>query len=150
MGSENIRIMLDPGHFKGYNKSAVEPTYIEGDAMFTLGKLVGAELREYGIEVLFSKITEEQNPPVDMRGYAAGVAEADALLAFHSNGYDKPEISGTEIYISIFNPELKAFADELGKVISDKFGHEYRVTKTLMNDKKLDYYGVIRGAVEYG
>ena len=31
-----IKIMIDPGHYSGYNKSNVYPAYCEGDKMWIL------------------------------------------------------------------------------------------------------------------
>jgi len=144
------RVVIDPGHFEGYNQSAVVPEYIEGNRMLDLADMLGDALDEYGIEVFFTRIDGKENPSLLERGRLAGLVDADLFVSTHSNGVKDKKVRGTEIWIVSSRPDLNPLADCLGATISAAMGHHYRGTKTQVSGDGSEYYGVLRGAVASG
>lgn len=149
-----MKIVLDAGHFSGYNQSAVFKPYREGDMTWKLYKLLRANLESKGYTVEGTR----GNPSKDIEVYQRGMASAgaDLFISLHSNA------CGTEgVKRVVIIPPYKdqngtyALANALGKTVSDVMGISdpyqiYTRTYTDTAGKTRDYYGVIRGSVDAG
>ena len=153
-----LRIVIDPGHYTGYNKG-VAAGYYEGNAVYKLAQYLKEELQSGTdqVEVIMTKATLAENPAVFDRGQLAVKNGATVFLSLHSNAvadtakYEKAY--GVSVYRSLFLPDSedlgKKLADAVVAVMAPETGVTYsRGVLTLKSDTTgKDYYGVIRGAV---
>jgi len=142
-------IVLDPGHYEGYNPG-VCPGYYEGNAMMKLAVYLGDMLSQMGATVKYTRTSNSQNPSLEERGRTG--AGADMFLSLHSNAFDDPNASGVITFYSVAQPGSQPFAAEIGKATAAAMGNQFRgtETRTLPSNSSLDYYGVIRAAVAAG
>jgi len=63
-------VVLDPGHTGNYNPG-VCPGYYEGNQMLKLAQFLGNDLRAMGVNVLYTRTTNAQNPSLEERGRLA-------------------------------------------------------------------------------
>lgn len=150
-----IKITLDPGHSKNYNRGAVAP-YYESNAMYDLSLYLKDALEKYGIfEVFTTKPVLDCCPSLTARGNAAIKNGSRVLLSLHSNGCNGTA-KGVTAFISSFR-QSEAFANTLCQAVSDLF-NKYGSTGTYnrkavkrLGSSGRDYYGLIRNAVtSYG
>lgn len=153
-----LKIVIDPGHYTGYNKG-VAAGYYEGNAVYKLAQYLKQELQSGTdqVEVIMTKGTMAENPGVFERGQIAANKGAAVFLSLHSNAvgdaakYEKAY--GVSVYRSLFLPESedlgKKLADAAAAVMAPETGVTYsRGVLTRKSDTTgKDYYGVIRGAV---
>lgn len=153
-----LKIVIDPGHYTGYNKG-VAAGYCEGNAAYKLAQYLKEELQSGTdqVEVIVTKGTMEENPGVFKRGKVAVNAGATVFLSLHSNAvgdaakYEKAY--GVSVYRSLFLPDSedlgKKLADAVVAVMAPVTGVTYSrgVLTRKSNTTGKDYYGVIRGAV---
>ena len=153
-----ITVVIDPGHYTGYNKG-VTAGYYEGNAVFKLAQYLKEELQSDTdqIKVAMTKNTMAENPGVFARGQFAVSNGATVFLSLHSNAvrdaakYEKAY--GVSVYRSLFLPDSedlgKKLADAIVEVMAPVTGVTYsRGLLTRRSDTTgRDYYGVIRGAV---
>lgn len=157
--TQKISITLDPGHGQYGNKSPNNPKYYEGTQMWHLSVKLKAALEKYGFEVHTTRPNLEDSPALDKRGTSAGKNGSSLFLSLHSNAPGKKAdgsydavTTGTSVYYSLTKPETKNFASTLGNKVAELMGHHYRGSKTKQypNKPNVDYYSVIRNAVESG
>ena len=153
-----FRIVIDPGHYTGYNKG-VAAGYYEGNAVYKLAQYLKEELQSGTdqVEVIMTKATLAENPAVFDRGQLAVKTGATVFLSLHSNAVDDTakyeKAYGVSVYRSLFLPDSedlgKKLADAVVAVMAPETGVTYsRGVLTLKSDTTgKDYYGVIRGAV---
>ena len=81
-----ITVVIDPGHYTGYNKG-VTAGYYEGNAVFKLAQYLKEELQSDTdqIKVAMTKNTMAENPGVFARGQFAVNNGATVFLSMHSN-----------------------------------------------------------------
>ena len=150
---DKINIMLDPGHYTGYN-TGIDSSYKEGNKMFTLATYLQKELNAMKVfNALITKKKVGDNPSLSTRGKMAITAKCEVFISLHSNAYSTSAPCGVVIYRSIKRPKSIKFATVLGNAISnvmkDLNGITYFrgiTTRESGNTKGNDYYGVIRGA----
>jgi N-acetylmuramoyl-L-alanine amidase len=142
-------IVIDPGHYQGYNPG-VCPGYYEGTRMLKLAQYLGDALIRKGATVKYTRTSGDQNPTLAERG-AMG-AGADLFISLHSDASDDPSVRGVTSYYSIKRPNSKPFAEEIGKAAAEAMGNQFRgaYTRAYPNRPDLDYYGVIRAAAQAG
>ena len=142
-------IVIDPGHFTGYNPG-VCPGYYEGDRMFVLAEFLGDYLKQMGATVRYTKSTAAANPSLEQRG-ALG-AGSDLFISLHSDAFDNPTARGVTMFYSVRQPEMKNCADSIGAASAQAMGNEFRgsITRTSASYPGQDYYGVMRAAVAAG
>ncbi len=137
------KIMIDAGHFSGYNVSKVHKAYNEGNAMWTLHNLLKKELESYGFIVGTTRTNRDKDVAVVERGKLA--KGYDLFLSLHSNACDTESVDRAVI-IKGYNMDNK-LSDKLGQALTSVMGlkqkHQIMVRK---NDAGKDYYGVLRGA----
>ena len=146
-----MKITLDPGHTKDYNKGII-PGYYEGNAMFTLANYLKAELEKFeNVEVFLTKDKREDNPELEERGKTAVSNGSELFISLHSNALVGNEgCSGVVGYYSFSFPESKAFLNELLSSVASLMSSWNRgaETKAYSSSKRYtDYYSVIRNSI---
>ena len=154
------KIIIDAGHYGGYNQSPVYTQYKEGDQMWKLSQYLTTALKEYGFTVGSTKASVNDYPKsngkddVYKRGQMA--KGYDLMLSLHSNACGTESVNRAVI-IHPMSGESKGLAAKLGECVKSTMGvSSYQLaqrdynTGTFYYDGKArsgkDYYGVIRGA----
>lgn len=140
-----MKVILDPGHVKGYNKGAVAG-YYEGTAMFHYSRRLGEKLQKRGIEVGYTRARVTDNPSLMDRGsFAKG---ADMLVSLHSNGVANPTATGVSTFYSIFRDGDAVYAQQWCDRLAELMGIRSRGATTRKGGGNWDYYTVIQYAVK--
>ena len=155
-----LKILLDPGHGEGYNRSEVTPAYAEGTRMWDLSRVLKKKLEEKGYEVFTTRPELSDDPTHYERGTMAGKVGADLFLSLHSNApsrapdgsHDEKKTGTVGCYSQgdiAFNRPL---AEELTRAVSElmqnpDLGSFY---KDYPNRPGVDYYAVLRYAAAAG
>ena len=141
------KILLDAGHFSGYNQSKVYKNYYEGNAMWTLQGLLKKELEAFGFVVGVTRTNRDKDVAVVSRGQMA--KGYDMFISLHSNACDTESVDRVVVIKGYNQPDAlpKAMGEALTKVMGVKQAHQIMVRK---NDNGKDYYGVLRGADSVG
>lgn len=146
-----IVVMIDPGH-GGENLGAERGTMQEKTLTLITALTMKAELEKFeGIRVYLTRDAD-----VDMslkeRAEAANVVQADFLISLHYNMSAEHLFYGSEVWIpSLGENYSKGYA--LGNLVLDEldsYGLFRRGTKTKLNSRGTDYYGVIRESAALG
>ena len=147
-----IKICLDAGHYGKYNQSPVVPEYYESDMAWKLHLKLKTYLEEYGIKVITTRKSQNENLGLTARGKKA--EGCDLLLSIHSNAVGD-KVNETVDYPIAFVP-ISGSADELGEQLA-KCVEQIMETKQSgrAESKKSakgnwDYYSVINGATSVG
>lgn len=148
-----VKIMLDAGHYGKYNSGAVDG-YYESEAMWTLHLLLKEELEKYGFIVHTTRGTQSKDLGVYERGLKA--KGYDLFLSLHTNAISD-ERTKRVVIIPSLNGKGDAIAEKIGKAVvnamnlsADKYWY-YQIYKREYPEKPgVDYYGVVRGAVNAG
>ncbi len=151
-----LKIVIDPGHYSGYNAGAIAG-YFEGDTVWTLAGLLRTALEEYGgiTELTLTRQDVQKDMALEARGKLAADLGADLFVSLHTNGFTSPAARGAEGYYSLHRSESKALCDAIGQAVTgvmreDMPGSCWRGSRTLSyggEHPEADYYGVLRGAV---
>lgn len=140
------KIILDPGHVKGYNKGAVAG-YCEGTAMYHYANRLAEKLRAAGVTVEITRGLNE-NPSLTARGKKA--KGADMFVSLHSNAASAKSAHGVTVFYSIKRsgdkPHAATLAKELAKIING--GTRNRGACTRKGGGDWDYYTVIQYAAK--
>ena len=139
------RIVLDPGHVKGYNKGAVAG-YYEGTAMFHYANRLANKLRAAGVDVVVTREKVTDNPSLTARGKMA--KGADLFVSLHSNGVDDPTATGVSTFYSIFRDGDAVYAQQWCDRLAELMGIRSRGATTRKGGGNWDYYTVIQYAVK--
>lgn len=87
MAEYEADVLVDMGHYTGYNRSPVVPGYSEGNQMWVLGNYLIEELHKLGRSTKTTKKSRNDNPTVTQRGAMARGCRLAAGL--HSNAGGK-------------------------------------------------------------
>jgi N-acetylmuramoyl-L-alanine amidase len=138
-----IKIMIDAGHYKNYNRSCVYSPYYEGNMTFKLQGYLKTELEKYGFVVGVTKTSVAQDVTLYSRGYKA--KGYDVFLSLHSNACDSESVDRVVIIKGYDQGDklAKRFGEAIQEVMGTK--QEYQVY-TRKNSSGGEYYGVLRGA----
>lgn len=139
------KVVLDPGHTKGYNRGAVSG-YREGTAMFQYAYRLGSKLAEKGVSVGYTRAKVTENPSLMDRGRMA--KGADLFVSLHSNGSSSPEATGVSTFYSIKRDSDKEAAQDWCKRLAKLMGIRARGASTRKGGGDWDYYTVIQYAVK--
>ena len=147
-----MKICIDAGHSVGQNQSPADGRYFEGERMFLLQKFLKQELENYGIEVICTRKTVEDNPSLYQRGHMARGCEL--LLSLHSNAVGNAR-NDTVDHVKVFYPISRrgqALAQALSEVIANVMGTNQQPQFVVRHNSAgdADFYGVIRHATEVG
>ncbi|MBQ8640446.1 MAG: N-acetylmuramoyl-L-alanine amidase [Lachnospiraceae bacterium] len=157
---KDILVVIDPGHYAGYNPWAISG-YYEGTEMFILALMLQMELQKRGIPSILTKSTAEENPGLYARGQMAVRQKTRyktvVFLSLHDNApgasaQNPSAIRGTMIFTSMYRLEqTRGFLTGLQKVIAKTIGcgtrEMYSKAYTEVNPRQ-DWWGVIRGAMD--
>lgn len=141
------KILLDAGHYTGYNQSKVHKAYYEGNAMWSLQNYLKKELEAYGFIVKTTRASRDKDLAVYDRGYMA--KGYDMFISLHSNACDTESVDRVVIIKGYDQPDNlpNKFGEELSKVMGVKQKHQIMTKK---NNSGGEYYGVLRGAKSAG
>ncbi len=157
-----MKIVIDPGHYKGYNKSPHYPAYIEGDRVWVLAHLLGEECAKRGFDVEYTRNKLEEDMSLWDRGSKA--KGADIFISVHSNApasqivdgkkwYD-PEKRGVVAVYPIKQQTTKPLCEKITAAVSALMGNPDLKTFTKVSERNpasgLDYYTVIRSSYATG
>ena len=142
-----IKIMIDAGHYSGYNPSPVYPSYKEGNMTFKLQGYLKAELEKYGFVVGVTRTVSSKDLSLYNRGYMA--KGYDLFISLHSNACGTASVDRVVIIKGYDQPST--LANKFGRCISDAMGissaHQVMIRKGSSGG---EYYGVLRGAKAAG
>lgn len=144
-------VVIDAGHYTGYNQYPAAKGYSEGNQMWKLAGYLKSSLERCGVKVILTKSSCGENPGLTTRGATAGRNYADMFLSLHSNAVSSAvndNVTGVEVYHSIFNGS--SFASVLASTVSRIMNTKNRGAKTRRGSGNWDYYSVIKGAVDSG
>jgi len=146
-----IKILLDAGHYSGYNVSPVNSKYNEGDRMWDLHLLLKTELEAYGVTVDTTRSSKAADKDVYNRGTAG--KGYDLVISEHSNA-STTETTDYPVVIVPFNDKATTLGELIAQTIAEAMdtaqsGRTMKRTYVSGNNT-YDYYGIIRGAVAVG
>jgi len=149
------RICLDAGHYGKKNVCPAIPEYYESARMWSLHLLLKQHLEAYGLEVIITREDQNEDKALTQRGKMA--AGCDLFVSLHSNAtanYQMNEAVDYVVAIVALNGSTDEIGEKLAAVVAQTMGvtQRSRISKRYYDDqnKELDYYGVIRGAVSVG
>lgn len=146
-------VVLDAGHYTGYNPYPAAKGFYEGNQMWKLTCFLKTALERSGVKVILTKPSMAANPALSTRGAIAGRNGADLFISMHSNAVStavNDKVIGVECYYSIFDDNGKAFAANLCNTVAAVMNTVNRGAKIRRGSGNWDYYGVIKGAVDSG
>lgn len=158
-----MKIMLDAGHYGDYvNMSPCKttPTYYESTMTWKLHLRLKIALEKLGFTVGVTRTKKAVDLDVYSRGQMA--KGYDLFLSLHSNACSPPDGSfapydGVDRPVIIYplssGEEQQKIANALGNIVEktmDTRQHYQLFQKEYPNRPNVDYYGVIRGAVDAG
>lgn len=148
-----IDIMLDPGHYAGYNHGAYNP-YDEGTKMWELFIYLRQALRDYGFNVDCTRPNSATDVETDDRGLSA--AGHDMFISLHSNGSSDPSSNYVIVYYDVNNKNnASVLAQTLSNTVKNTMNSvgDLNITKAKTGAKaynadqpNLNYYAVLRYA----
>lgn len=98
-----VKIIIDQGH-TNENRGGV--LFNEGNQNFLFGNLLAKELENYeGIEVYKIRQNLMDYPDYRLRGRLYNYLNADLYFSTHTNAWNNPQTSGTEIFNSTDNKD---------------------------------------------
>lgn len=158
--SQRILVVLDAGHQTNTNAGAVSG-YYEGNQMYKLAVYEKAALERYGFDVLLTR-DANSSPALTSRGYmAVQYSSGYDTVIFMSDHTNAASASATGVvactskYLSdenrnFINTVMDAVATEMNKVTGVTYNRHEILTRDYTEvDASLDWYGVIRGSVNY-
>lgn len=138
-------IVIDPGH-GGENEGTKENGFLEKSMTMITAKAMYDELIQYdNVEVYFTH-TDDVDMSLKERAQFAAQVKADFLFSIHYNASVDHDLFGSEVWISA-TPPYNAYGYQFGyqqMLTMKNMGLFLRGVKTKLNDKKTDYYGIIR------
>lgn len=145
-----IRITLDPGHAKDYNRGSVS-TYYESNRMYELALKLKGLLENYKIfEVYVTKSKLDCCPSLAERGNMAIKNGSRMFISLHSNACGTPSVYRTIVYQSVKRKDTDSFVQKMITAIANTFkkygqGKEGEIVHN-KTSSGADYYGVLRNA----
>ena len=149
------KICLDAGHYSKVNVCPDIPEYYESERMWDLHLLLKKKLEAYGFEVITTRAYQTADMALTQRGKSA--AGCDLFISMHSNataGYVMNDAVDYVVAIVALNGSADEIGEKMAAVVAKTMGvlQGSRISKRYYDEdnKNLDYYGVIRGAVSVG
>lgn len=147
--SGQIVVVIDPGH-GGENLGGEYEDYTEKEMTLIVADSMREELEKYeGITVYMTRDDDRELSLVERCEYAERV-NADFLFCLHFNMSGEHTLFGAECWVSAFGENYSkgySFASVEMDLLQD-LGLYSRGIKTRLNDRGIDYYGIIRHSVE--
>ncbi|MDE6388837.1 MAG: N-acetylmuramoyl-L-alanine amidase [Lachnospiraceae bacterium] len=147
--AEQIVIVIDPGH-GGENLGGEYEDYTEKEMTMIVANAMKEELDKYeGITVYMTR-TGDQELSLEERCEYAESVNADFLFCLHFNMSEHHTLFGAECWVSAYGENYSkgySFASVEMDMLQD-LGLYSRGIKTRLNNKGIDYYGIIRHSTE--
>lgn len=163
------KILIDPGHFTGVNRSPVVPSYYEGNQMWKLSQYLIPKLEAYGFEVGCTKKSMADYPK-DSKGQDAVTTRGrmgkgyDFVLSLHSNAAASASVERVSVLVFVDDNcgEIDNISYNLGKKLGETVKETMGRSKINMVQRKSsndrdgdgykndDYYGFLFGAHQVG
>lgn len=154
--AKTIKICIDPGHTKNYNKG-VTAGYYEGNMTLALAQELKKALEEYdGARVYMTRTTGAENPALSTRGKTAVNNGCRLFISLHSDASNNSSTRGVTVIRSLKRPDSRALGEKLAAAIAECMetkltpysGAKNGVwTRVYPETTNTDYYAVIRNAV---
>ena len=144
-----IVVVIDPGH-GGKNLGGQYEDYTEKEMTLITAKAMKEELEKYeGITVYMTR-TGDEDLGLDERCAYAEIMDADFLFCLHYNLSGEHTLFGAECWVSAFGENYsKGYSFACVEIdMLQELGLYSRGIKTRLNDKGIDYYGILRHSVE--
>lgn len=145
-----MKICLTAGHEGYYNcNKNVSPTYWESVMAWDLHLLLKAELEKYGVTVILTRKTRDEQLGIVARGQMA--KGCDLYLSLHSNACATESVDRACCIYPI-SGKCKSLAEKLSACVGATMqtNDASRVYSRVNSAGNADYYGEIRGAVSVG
>ena len=144
-----VVIVIDPGH-GGENLGGEYEDYTEKEMTMIVANAMKEELEKYeGITVYMTR-TGDQELSLEERCEYAKSVNADFLFCLHFNMSEHHTLFGAECWVSAFGENYSkgySFANVEIEMLQE-LGLYSRGIKTRLNDRGIDYYGIIRHSRE--
>lgn len=144
-----VVVVIDPGH-GGENLGGEYEDYTEKEMTIIVARAMKEELEKYeGITVYLTRTGDEELSLDERCAYAESV-NADFLFCLHFNLSGEHTLFGAECWVSAFGENYSkgySFASVEIDMLQE-LGLYSRGIKTRLNEKGIDYYGIIRHSVE--
>ena len=149
-----MKICIDPGHYGSDYNPGVAAGYVESNFTWNYAHLLKTRLERYGVEVIFTRQTKDENPGLQERGRRS--AGCDLFLSVHSNASDDPLRNAVFCHWSMVSGG-EGVAKAIGYALTDFLGGEWGSIQPaecyyVESEKHpgQDYYGVLLGASKVG
>lgn len=146
---DTLCIVIDPGH-GGENLGGEYEDYTEKEMTMVVARAMKEELEKYeGVTVYLTRSTDQELSLEERCAFAESV-HADFLFCLHFNLSEHHTLFGAECWVSAFGENYSkgyTFASVEMEMLQE-LGLYSRGIKTRLNSKGIDYYGIIRHAVE--
>lgn len=143
-------IVIDPGH-GGENEGTTENNHIEKNMTMLTALSMYQELSKYDDLEVYLTHTDDIDMTIKSRAKFASDLNADLLISIHYNASVDHDLFGAEAWIPYeypLNNYAYQFAYEFLTPLQEK-GIFIRGIKTKLNDKGLDYYGILRESAAF-
>ncbi len=152
MPSNNkLVIVLDPGH-GGENEGLTHRGLVEKDMNLVTATAMRDELLQYDNVEVYITNPEKADMSLKERAQYADSVGADILISLHFNMSENHSMFGSEVWIpskGLHHSKMHALGDCFMEQF-DEMGFTLRGVKTRLNDKGLDYYGILRESTSLG
>lgn len=146
-----MKITIDPGHYGSNYNPGVAAGYVESNFTWTYSWLLKERLERYGVEVLITRATKEEDMALQARGKMA--KGSDLFISVHSNATDnKPDMDAMFCHWSVRSGG-EGIAKKIGNALSvlfrSEWGHVADPVFYAQESAKypgFDYFGVLKGA----
>lgn len=164
-----VKILIDPGHYTGVNRSPVVTSYYEGNRMWTLSQYLISALKAYGFEVGCTKSSmgaypKDSNGQDAVRTRGSMGKGYDFVLSLHSNaaGDYSVERAVSIVFVDDDCGEIDDVSYQLGYKIGMAVKNTMGLSSLQMLQRKSsgdrdgdgrvndDYYGFLFGAHQVG
>ena len=146
---KDVVVVIDPGH-GGKNLGGEYEDYTEKDMTMVVANAMKEELEKYeGITVYMTR-TDDRELSLDERCAFAESVDADFLFCLHFNMSGEHTLFGAECWVSAFGENYSmgySFASIEIDMLQE-LGLYSRGIKTRLNERGIDYYGILRHSVE--
>ena len=149
-----MKICIDPGHYGSDYNPGVAAGYVESNFTWNYAHLLKARLERYGVEVVFTRQTKDENPGLQERGKRS--AGCDLFISVHSNATDNSLRNAVFCHWSMVSGGegvAKAVGNALTEFLRGEWGSIQPLECYYVESEKhpgQDYYGVLLGASKVG
>lgn len=138
-------IVIDPGH-GGENLGAEYDGYTEKELTLPMAKAMKEELEKYDDVVVYLTHETDVDMSILERAEFAKEVDADFLFCLHFNASVNHNLYGAEVWVPS-EGEYYAKGYSFAAILMEQFdemGLYLRGIKTRLNEKGIDYYGILR------